>query len=205
MELTALLVLAGFGVLAFGVRTVLHHRRTGDAGFRGLSGRPGSAGWWAGILLIVASLAAPVGPVAGWAGMPAVPFLDTPWVAALGLVLAVLGVVAAAATQAAMGDTWRVGVDEHEQTALITTGMFALVRNPFFTATAAVFIGVALMVPNLISIGAAVALTAAVEMQVRLVEEPALREHHGDTYADYVAHVGRFLPSARHGARRTER
>ena len=40
-----------------------------------------------------------------------------------------------------------------------------------------------------------VALAIAIELQVRCVEEPHLREQHGPAYADYEARVGRFLPS----------
>lgn len=35
-------------LVAFVVRTVIQVRRTGDSGWRGLSGRPGSAEWFAG-------------------------------------------------------------------------------------------------------------------------------------------------------------
>jgi protein-S-isoprenylcysteine O-methyltransferase Ste14 len=35
---------------------------------------------------------------------------------------------------------------------------------------------------------------AAIQMQVRAVEEPYLLRTHGDNYAAYAARVGRFLP-----------
>jgi protein-S-isoprenylcysteine O-methyltransferase Ste14 len=34
----------------------------------------------------------------------------------------------------------------------------------------------------------------AIEMQVRVVEEPYLRRTHGDAYTAYAARGGRFLP-----------
>lgn len=43
-------------LVGFVVRTIIQVRRTGDSGFRGLSGRPGTAEWWAGILFVVALL-----------------------------------------------------------------------------------------------------------------------------------------------------
>jgi hypothetical protein len=62
----AVLSLVLFGLylaLAFGARTVLHLRQTGSSGFKGISGRPGSAEWTGGVLFAVAlglGLAAPV-------------------------------------------------------------------------------------------------------------------------------------------------
>jgi protein-S-isoprenylcysteine O-methyltransferase Ste14 len=38
------------------------------------------------------------------------------------------------------------------------------------------------------------ALVVALELQVRIVEEPYLRQAHGATYDDYARRVGRFLP-----------
>ena len=53
--------------LAFGLRTWLQLRRTGSSGFKGISGRPGSLEWVAGVLFVVAiavGVAAPVLDVA---------------------------------------------------------------------------------------------------------------------------------------------
>jgi hypothetical protein len=36
--------------------------------------------------------------------------------------------------QFAMAESWRIGVDPNERTPLVTTGAFAMVRNPIFTA-----------------------------------------------------------------------
>jgi protein-S-isoprenylcysteine O-methyltransferase Ste14 len=38
------------------------------------------------------------------------------------------------------------------------------------------------------------ALWLALEIQVRLVEEPYLLRTHGDAYREYAARVGRFVP-----------
>jgi protein-S-isoprenylcysteine O-methyltransferase Ste14 len=55
-------------------------------------------------------------------------------------------------------------------------------------------VGLALMVPNLVSLIGAALLHVALQLQVRVVEEPYLREVHGTTYAGYAATTGRFLP-----------
>jgi protein-S-isoprenylcysteine O-methyltransferase Ste14 len=50
------------------------------------------------------------------------------------------------------------------------------------------------MVPTLVAAVAVVCLIAAVQIQVRAVEEPYLRRAHGVAYAGYAARAGRFLP-----------
>lgn len=93
-----------------------------------------------------------------------------------------------------MGESWRIGVDTNERTALVTTGAFAIVRNPIFTAMLVTAAGLTMTIPNAISIVGLVALIAALEVQVRLVEEPYLLTAQGDSYRTYAHHVGRFAP-----------
>lgn len=45
-----------------------------------------------------------------------------------------------------------------------------------------------------VSVAALVVLVAALEVQVRLVEEPYLRATHGPAYDSSRARVGRFVP-----------
>jgi len=54
--------------------------------------------------------------------------------------------------------------------------------------------GIALVTPNLVAIAGFLLLVATIELQVRIVEEPYLTATHGDSYRDYLAHVGRFVP-----------
>jgi protein-S-isoprenylcysteine O-methyltransferase Ste14 len=54
--------------------------------------------------------------------------------------------------------------------------------------------GLALMVPNVMALAGIAGLLAAVEIQVRVIEEPYLMRTHGSTYRDYAARVGRFFP-----------
>ncbi len=52
-------------LVAFVVRTIIQVRQTGDTGFRGLSGRFGTAEWWAGVLFVVALVVGVAAPIAG--------------------------------------------------------------------------------------------------------------------------------------------
>ena len=187
-------------VLAFGARTWLHWRSTGSTGFRGITGRPGSLAWWGGVLFPVAVLLGLLGPllVLGDVNVPA-SVLDRPGVAVTGLAVALAGLALVLLAQSGMGASWRIGVDPAERTALVTGGVFGWARNPIFTGLIAVTVGTALMVPTLVTATAVACMTAAVHVQVRVVEEPYLLSTHGAAYAAYTARVGRFLPGVGRG------
>jgi protein-S-isoprenylcysteine O-methyltransferase Ste14 len=194
----ATLALAGFALfmlLAFGLRTWVHYRRTGRTGFVGVSGRLGSAEWLGGILFGVALVIGVAAPVLARAGIVvADPQLESGWTRALGLACYALGVVATLWAQFAMGDSWRIGVDESARTTLVARGPFRWVRNPIFTAMTVAMIGLALLVPTWPSWLALLTLVVALEIQVRLVEEPYLLRTHGERYQRYAADTGRFVP-----------
>jgi protein-S-isoprenylcysteine O-methyltransferase Ste14 len=189
-----LLYVAGLTV-TFGLRTLLHLRRTGSSGFHGISGRPGSLRWWAGISFagaVVLGLASLV-----LAAVGVLPPGRGPLAAGMavgGLVVAVAGLVAVLVAQSDMGSSWRIGVEESERTELVSGGLFGLVRNPVFSGMIAAQAGITAMVPTWLSLAALAWLVAAVELQVRLIEEPYLLAVHGVAYRRYAGEVGRFVP-----------
>lgn len=185
-----------FLAIAFGIRTVIHVRRTGSTGFSGISGRPGSAEWIGGVLFAVAIVLGLAAPIADLVGLlDPIDALDGELGHAAGAGLFFGGLFTTVLAQFAMGDSWRIGVDESERTALVTSGPFSLVRNPIFSGMIPVAIGLALLVPNVVSIAALVSLFVALEIQTRLVEEPYLLRAHGEEYRRYAARAGRFVPS----------
>jgi hypothetical protein len=127
-----LLYLTGL-VLAFGVRTWLQIRRTGTSGFRGISGRPGSLVWWGGVLFPTALLLGLAAPTLMITGITAPVLPAHPALAAAGLIAGLAGLVVVLLAQAAMGSSWRIGVDDTERTELIRSGLFRSIRNPIFT------------------------------------------------------------------------
>ncbi|MGI5325096.1 methyltransferase family protein [Actinomadura nitritigenes] len=195
MAIAALLIYLVWALLAFGLRSLLQWRRTGDTGWRGTGLRPNTLQWWARLLFTGALLLGAAGPITDLAGLPLIEALEHPAARVTGLVVAVLGVLATLAAQTSMDASWRIGVDEHERTTLVTSGPFALARNPIFTAMIATALGLAAMVPNPVSLFALALTVLAIELQVRAVEEPYLRRLHGTAYTTYAAHVGRFLPT----------
>lgn len=194
MAVGALALFGVFFLWVFIVRSVIQKRRTGDSGIRSgmlrakLLSAEGLAGW----MLVLAFVAAVGAPVAELGGLS--PLTTNRLVRGAGASLAVIGIVFTVVSQIDMGAQWRVGVDTREKTELVRTGAFRFVRNPIFTAMVAVAGGLALMVPNPISIAGILLFVAAIQLQVRFVEEPYLRETHGSAYTSFTAQVGRFVP-----------
>ncbi len=195
MPRTAIVVAAAYLALAFGLRAVIHYRRTGTTGYVGLSGDVFSVEWCAGVLFAVAvvmGVAAPILQVAGvvepWTG------LGVTIGHAVGLGLALAGIAGTLWSQLAMGESWRIGVDHEARTELVSRGPFRFVRNPIFTWMALASAGLMLLAPNFLAAASFVALLLALEIQVRGVEEPYLLRTHGDAYRRYAAATGRFIP-----------
>ncbi len=195
MATLALILYGVYLALAFGLRILIQLRRTGSTGFHGLGGRPGSAEWIAGVGFTVALLVGAAAPLLALLDLVE-PFgaLDVTAVHVVGFVLAVAGIAATFYAQVAMGASWRIGVDPGERTQLVTSGPFALVRNPIFAAMLPTALGLTLLVPSWVAFLGLVGLMLALELQVRVIEEPYLLSVHREEYAVYSARVGRFLP-----------
>jgi len=199
------LVLYGVSLaITFGVRVAVQLRRTGSTGLHGLAPDAAPLERLAGVLFVVALGMGAAAPTLALLGvLEPIPALDGVAGHAVGIVLAVAGIGLTFGAQLAMGDSWRVGVDPEERTELVTGGPFELVRNPIYSAMLPTVFGLVLMVPSILAIASFITLLLALELQVRLVEEPYLLQVHGNAYIDYAARVGRFVPGVgvMHGLR----
>lgn len=204
MAAAALVLSCASLALTFGVRIALQWRRTGSTGVHRVPAGAPPAEWLAGALFVMAlvlGLASPA--LVLLEALAPIARLDGATAHAIGVVLAVAGILATFGIQLAMGDSWRIGVDPDEQLRLVTYGPFALVRNPIYGAMLPSVLGLVLMVPTVLAVVAFLAMLTALELQVRMVEEPYLLRTHGKVYADYASRVGRFLPGVGilHGVR----
>jgi protein-S-isoprenylcysteine O-methyltransferase Ste14 len=191
MAVAVLALEAVFFAVAFGFRTVVQLRATGDTGWRLRSGGAAAAtGSGALLVSLVLAVAAPLADLAGPARWSA---LDRPAVAAAGVTLMVAGSLLTVWAQLAMGPSWRIGYDPSETTALVTRGPFRFVRNAIYTAMLVTMIGLALALPNVVSATLLAVSCVALEIQVRAVEEPYLLRTHPEEYAEYLARTGRFV------------
>jgi protein-S-isoprenylcysteine O-methyltransferase Ste14 len=90
------------------------------------------------------------------------------------------------------GRSFRVGIDADHPDSLVTTGAFALSRNPIYTAFAFFLLGQFLVFPNWIMLVYLLAGYALFHRQV-LREEAWLQTHYGEAFAQYRRRVRRYL------------
>jgi protein-S-isoprenylcysteine O-methyltransferase Ste14 len=114
------------------------------------------------------------------------------WTEWLGWLLIAAGAALEVAGQLSMGRSFRVGLDDRP-TALVTSGVFRLVRNPVFAGLLVALSGFVLLAPSPWSLMGVLWIASLLAIQIRLEEAHLLRLH-GDEYASYASRVGRFLP-----------
>jgi len=102
-----------------------------------------------------------------------------------GLTLCLLSLVS-------FGRSFRVGIDIVHPDKLVTTGVFALSRNPIYVAFGCVLLGQFLVFPNWVLL---VYLAAGMWLFHRQVlrEEEFLRKQYGQAYAEHCNRVRRYL------------
>jgi protein-S-isoprenylcysteine O-methyltransferase Ste14 len=90
------------------------------------------------------------------------------------------------------GRSFRVGIDPDHSDKLVTTGVFAISRNPVYVTFGFVLLGQFLLFSNWILLVYLVAGVWLFHRQV-LREEEFLKEHYGRQYLEYSARVRRYL------------
>lgn len=118
---------------------------------------------------------------------------DVPLTGWSGIALVTLGILFSLSAVSAMGKSWRMGIDREAPGALVTTGLFRLVRHPIYSGMLLVTLGMVLVTADLFSIAAATAAWIGIPMQARL-EEEFLLSLYPEEYGAYRARTGRFWP-----------
>jgi len=106
--------------------------------------------------------------------------------------LGLAGVVITVISQHQMGDSWRIGVDQTETTALKTSGLYARSRNPIYFGILLFWIGLCGLFPHPLLWLCAVICWCCIEVIVRKIEEPYLRRLHGDQFDTYLESTNRY-------------
>jgi protein-S-isoprenylcysteine O-methyltransferase Ste14 len=91
-----------------------------------------------------------------------------------------------------LGASWRIGIDAKTPGGLVTTGVFALSRNPIFVFLDLYAFGTFLINGTLGFLLFALVLAAGVHYQV-LQEESFLRRTYGTDYHDYCRRTARYF------------
>ena len=103
----------------------------------------------------------------------------------LGLIIYIIGI-------------WKLGINfrielPEEETQLITTGMYSIIRNPIALGLYVWLIGTFFLIPSMLSLILVIVNIIAFDSKVRS-EEKFLKERFGEEYNKYLARVGRYFP-----------
>ena len=110
-----------------------------------------------------------------------------------GIVIEFSGVMAFVASVTEMKDNWRAGVQRKDKTKLVTTGIYAISRNPAFLGFILMYLGILCAFFNWCLLGATILVVVLFHLQIVKVEEPFLIEAFGQEYLAYKKKVCRYL------------
>jgi protein-S-isoprenylcysteine O-methyltransferase Ste14 len=119
-------------------------------------------------------------------------YLESEVLRIIGLILLHLSLLWILIAQIQMGNSWRIGIDEKNQTELRTNGVFGLSRNPVFLGIVVSILGLFLVLPNALSLLVLFASWLILQIQIRLEEEYLLTIH-GIQYEQYISKVRRWI------------
>jgi protein-S-isoprenylcysteine O-methyltransferase Ste14 len=140
--------------------------------------------------LLVASFVLLFIPIPGLTGR----FLpESKIVVVAGLVLQALSLLLAVWARRHLGRNWSGAVTVTVDHQLVTSGPYALVRHPIYTAMLGMFAGTAIRSGELHGLIALALLTAAYVRKIR-IEEESLRSVFGDEYDSYARKTWGLLP-----------
>lgn len=110
----------------------------------------------------------------------------------LGMIMLLVSLTLVAYSQAQMGESWRIGIDERSKTKLINQGLYKYSRNPIYVGMILSLLGIFLILPNAISLLTLVVSFVLFQVQIRLEEEYLLKMH-GDEFREYLKISKRWL------------
>lgn len=128
----------------------------------------------------------------GWPLVGAERFFSSETVSWIGAGLCFGGVLMVLLSLLAFGTSFRVGIDTDRPDKLITSGVFAISRNPIYVGFGLVLLGQFLVFPSWIPLAYLLAGVWLFNRQV-LREEAFMRAHYGHDYAVYCSRVRRYL------------
>ncbi len=118
--------------------------------------------------------------------------LPAPAALVLGLFLLGATLLVAAASLQGLGDSWRVGVIEEQQTTLVESGIYRYSRNPYFLAYLLMFAAYTVLLQSALLLGlSAIGFILVHSMVLR--EEKHLATLHPQAYREYCQRVPRYL------------
>jgi protein-S-isoprenylcysteine O-methyltransferase Ste14 len=129
--------------------------------------------------------------LAGERGQPVMNLAGLEWIRWVGVACLVISLIWVVASQASMGAAWRMGVEADARTELITSGPFAVSRNPVYLGIRGTMLGQLLVVGTWPVLAIWAMSELLVQIQVRFEEEHMVRLH-AQRYAEYCSRVRRW-------------
>jgi protein-S-isoprenylcysteine O-methyltransferase Ste14 len=180
------------GVLVQARRVRRHIGRSPNLRPRGPKEKLLWAGWF---LVIVVWMTQPffigIDTLPPW--LQIVPSLLHPVGFALGILMTAAGYAGTLWCYAAMGDTWRIGINRREKNPLVTRGPYRVVRHPIYLFQIVILAGVLLLLPTVLSVSVLVIHFLCVLAKASDEESHLLTVHSGE-YRDYLSRTGRLFP-----------
>ncbi len=119
-------------------------------------------------------------------------YLDFPILKVIGWILLHLALLWVSIAQHQMSDSWRIGIDDKNKTALVTKGLFAYSRNPIFLGIIIANLGLLFVLPNAFVLIIFILSYTVIQTQVRL-EEAFLLSTFGINYQKYQSKAPRWF------------
>jgi protein-S-isoprenylcysteine O-methyltransferase Ste14 len=110
----------------------------------------------------------------------------------LGLIFIHISLIWITIAQKQMSTSWRIGIDEKNETELVTKGIFSISRNPIFLGMILSVLGLFFILPNALTFFLMLTTYFIIQIQIRL-EEEYLEKKHGITYSHYKLKTKRLL------------
>jgi protein-S-isoprenylcysteine O-methyltransferase Ste14 len=115
------------------------------------------------------------------------------WLRWAGFVLGLVSLAFWTWVQIELGKQWSAQLQLREEHHLVTSGPYARIRHPMYTAMLGWAVSLALVTANWVFVFM-VALTAVMMVSRTPKEEQMMIEQFGDEYREYMRRTGRFLP-----------
>lgn len=126
-------------------------------------------------------------------GFYPIEFLDNDTANIIGFILGLSGLLLCWRAQKEMGGSWRVGIDRHNKTKLVTSGVFKKVRNPTYSGLFLICVGTFSIFPTISFMVWVIVFYISIEFQVR-IEEEYLTGSYGEQYTQYYKITKRYIP-----------
>jgi protein-S-isoprenylcysteine O-methyltransferase Ste14 len=114
------------------------------------------------------------------------------WLQLPGLILLTFGFLLGILALISMKNSWRVGIKYDQKTELVSSGVYAFSRNPYFLSYDILIFGYILLFPSFILLGLYLILVVIFHRMI-LEEEKYLESKHGNTYLSYKQSVNRYM------------